>query len=380
MVLLKSLRHPARLVSLSLLLALLTTAAVLMMAVRQPVFGQSTPPAGPMLDAGAIYDRMTDSVVRIEAIGGDGTAFLGDMDLDALQDRLPRAIRNQMQEGFADGRRGSGFFFDNAGHIATVNHVVDSAEAIHVVFADGTFAAAEIVGQDPHSNLAILAVPELDRVIAPLPVADNTALKIGDSIYAFGYPGNLFGTLTQGIVSGFDTGPASETGYSVPNMILSNLNLLPGHSGGPLVNASGEVIGIANGRLQGFMGEGSLSRNVPASMLTRVAPDLIANGSVTYPQLGLSGGNLSIEQAAEIGLDTIHAGAFVNRLQPDGPAASGGIEEGDIVVSLGGNQVRTFSEMVGMLILDYDAGDEVSVGVLRDGKTVDLTVTLGKRS
>lgn len=380
MVQLKSLRRPARLVSLSLLLALLTTAAVLMAAVRQPVFGQSAPPAGPMLDAGTIYDRMTDSVVRIEATGGDGTAFPGDMDLDALQDRLPRAIRNQMQEGFADGRRGSGFFFDNAGHIATSNHVVDGAEAIHVIFADGTFAAAEIVGQDPHSNLAILAVPELDRAIAPLPVADNAGLKIGDSIFAFGYPGNLFGTLTQGIVSGFETGPASETGYSVPNMILGNLNLLPGHSGGPLVNASGEVIGIANGRLQGFMGEGSLSRNVPASMLTRVAPDLIANGSVTYPQLGLSGGNLSVAQATAIGLDTIHAGAFVNRLQPDGPAASGGIEEGDIVVSLGGNQVRTFSEMVGMLILDYDAGDEVSVGVLRDGKMVDLTVTLGTRS
>lgn len=380
MVQLKSLRRPARLVSFSLLLALLTTAAVLMAAVRQPVFGQSAPPAGPMLDAGTIYDRMTDSVVRIEATGGDGTAFLGDMDLDALQDRLPRAIRNQMQEGFADGRRGSGFFFDNAGHIATSSHVVDGAEAIHVIFADGTFAAAEIVGQDPHSNLAILAVPELDRAIAPLPVADNAGLKIGDSIYAFGYPGNLFGTLTQGIVSGFETGPASETGYSVPNMILSNLNLLPGHSGGPLVNAAGEVIGIANGRIQGFMGEGSLSRNVPASILTRVAPDLIANGSVTYPHLGLSGGNLSVAQAAAIGLDTIHAGAFVNRLQPDGPAASGGIEEGDIVVLLGGNQVRTFSEMVGMLILDYDAGDEISIGVLRDGKTVDLTVTLGTRS
>ncbi len=380
MVQLKSLRRPARLVGLSLLLALLTTAAVLMAAVRQPVFGQSAPPSGPMLNASTIYDRMTDSVVRIEATGGDGTAFLGDMDLDALQDRLPRAIRNQMQEGFADGRRGSGFFFDNAGHIATSNHVVDGAEAIHIVFADGTFAAAEIVGQDPHSNLAILAVPDLDRVIAPLPVADNAALKIGDSIYAFGYPGNLFGTLTQGIVSGFETGPANETGYLVPNMILSNLNLLPGHSGGPLVNAAGEVIGIANGRLQGFMDEGSLSRNVPANMLTRVAPDLIAHGSTTYPQLGLSGGNLSVEQAAAIGLDTIHAGAVVNRLQPDGPAASGGIEEGDIVVSLGGNQVRTFSEMVGMLILDYDAGDEVSVGVLRDGKTVDLTVTLGKRS
>ena len=380
MVQLKSLRRPARLVSLSLLLALLTTAAVLMAAVRQPVFGQSAPPAGPMLDAGTIYGRMTDSVVRIEATGGDGTALLGDIDLDALQDRLPRAIRNQMQEGFADGRRGSGFFFDNAGHIATSNHVIDGAEAIHVVFADGTFAAAEVVGQDPHSNLAILSVPDLDRVIAPLPVADSPALEIGAFIYAFGYPGNLFGTLTQGIVSGFETGPASETGYSVPNMILSNLNLLPGHSGGPLVNASGEVVGIANGRLQGFMGEGSLSRNVPASMLTRVAPDLIASGSVIYPQLGLSGGNLSVGQATAIGLDTIHAGAFVNRLQPDGPAAGGGIEEGDIVVSLGGNQVRTFSEMVGMLILDYNAGDEVSVGVLRDGKTVDLTVTLGTRS
>ncbi len=380
MVQFESLRRPARLVSLSLLLALLTTAAVLMAAVRQPVFGQSAPPASPMLDAGTIYDRMTDSVVRIEATGFDGTAFRGDMDLSALQDRLPRAIRNQMQEGFADGRRGSGFFFDNIGHIATSNHVVDGAEAIHVVFADGTFAAAEVVGQDPHSNLAILSVPDLDRAIAPLPVADSTALEIGDSIYAFGYPGNLYGTLTQGIVSGFETGPASETGYSVPNMILSNLNLLPGHSGGPLVNASGEVIGIANGRLQGFMGEGSLSRNVPASMLTRVAPDLIANGSVTYPQLGLSGGNLSVGQAAEIGLDTIHAGAFVNRLQPDGPAASGGIEEGDIVISLGGNQIRTFSEMVGMLTLDYNAGEEVSVEVLRDGKTVDLTVTLGERS
>lgn len=379
MMLLKSLQRPARLV-LGLLLVLLATAAVLTAAVRQPVFGQSAPPAGPVLDAGTIYDRMTDSVVRIEATGGDGTALLGDMNLDALQDRLPRAIRNQMQEGFTDGRLGSGFFFDNAGHIATSNHVVDGAEAIHVVFADGTFAAAEIVGQDPHSNLAILAVPDLDRVIAPLPVADSTALEIGDPIYAFGYPSNLFGTLTQGIVSGFETGPASETGYSVPNMILSNLNLLPGHSGGPLVNASGEVIGIANGRLQGFRGEGFLSRNVPASMLTRVAPDLIANGSATYPQLGLSGGNLSVGQAAEIGLDTIHAGALVNRLQPDGPAASGGIEEGDIVVSLGGNQVRTFSEMVGMLILDYNASDEVSVGVLRDGKTVDLTVTLGTRS
>ena len=380
MALLKSLRRPAGLVGLGLLLALLTTAAVLMSTVPQPVFGQSAPPAGPILGAGTIHDRMTDSVVRIEAAGGDGAASLGDMDLGALQDRLPRAIRNRMQEGFADRRRGSGFFFDNLGHIATGNHVVDGAEAINVVFADGTFAAAEVVGQDPHSNLAILAVPDLDRAITPLQVADSATLEIGDSIYAFGYPGNLLGTLTEGIVSGFETGPASETGYSVPNLILSDLNLLPGHSGGPLVNAAGEVIGIADGRLRGFMGEGSLGHHVPASLLTRFAPDLIANGSVAYPQLGLSGGNLSVEQAAAIGLDTIHAGALVHRLQPDGPAVRGGIAEGDIVVSLGGNRVRTFGEMVGMLILDYDVGDEVSVGVLRDGETVDLTVVLGERS
>ena len=128
------------------------------------------------------------------------------------------------------------------------------------------------------------------------------------------------------------------------------------------------------------MGQANLSRNVPSNMLIRVAPDLIADGRVTYPQLGLSGGNLSIAQAAEIGLDNIKAGAFVNRLQPDGPAANGGIEEGDIVVSLGDSRVRTFNDLVGMLILDYGAGDEVSVGVLRDGETVNLTVTLGERS
>lgn len=380
MVQIKSLRRPARLVSLSLLLALLTTAAVLMAAVRQPVFGQSALPAGPMLDAGTIYGRMTDSVVRIEATGGDGTAFLGDMDLDALQDRLPRAIRNQMQEGFADGRRGSGFFFDNAGHIATSHHVVDGAEAIHIVFSDGTFATAEVVGQDPHSNLAILAVPDLDRTIVPLPLADDTALDIGDTIFAFGYPGNLYGTLTQGIVSGFETGSAGTSGYSIPNMIMSDLNLLPGHSGGPVVNASGEVVGIANSLPQPFMGNSNLNPNIPARLLARVAPDLIANGRATYPQLGLSGGNLSVAQAHEFGLDSINSGAFVNGLQPDGPAATGGIEEGDIVVSLDGNAVHTFSEMVGMLILDYTAGDEVSVGVLRDGETIDLTVTLGERS
>jgi len=115
MVQFESSRRPARLVGLSLLLALLTTAAVLMAVVRQPVFGQSAPPAGPMLDAGTIYDRMTDSVVRIEATGGDRTAFLGNTDLGAGQDRLPRAVRNQMQEGFANGRRGTGFFFDNIG-------------------------------------------------------------------------------------------------------------------------------------------------------------------------------------------------------------------------------------------------------------------------
>ena len=302
------------------------------------------------------------------------------MELEALQDRLPRALRDQLQEGFAGARRGSGFFFDTEGHIATSSHVIDGAEAIHIVFSDGTFAAAEVVGQDPHSNLAILAVPGLDRAIAPLPVADSTGLEIGDPVYAFGYPGNLYGTLTQGIVSGFETGPAGDTGYSVPNMIMSDLNLLPGHSGGPVVNASGEAVGIANGRIQAIMGQANLSRNVPSNLLTRVAPDLIADGRVTYPQLGLSGGNLSIAQAAEIGLDNIKAGAFVNRLQPDGPAANGGIEEGDIVVSLGDSQVRTFNELVGMLILDYGAGDEVSVGVLRDGETVDLTVTLGERS
>ena len=379
MVQLKSLRSPARLIGLGIL-ALLIATAVLAGAVRQPVFGQAAPPAGPMLDAGTIYARLTDSVVRVEATGGIGTGQFGDMELEALQDRLPRALRDQLQEGFAGARRGSGFFFDTEGHIATSSHVIDGAEAIHIVFSDGTFAAAEVVGQDPHSNLAILAVPGLDRAIAPLPVADSTGLEIGDPVYAFGYPGNLYGTLTQGIVSGFETGPAGDTGYSVPNMIMSDLNLLPGHSGGPVVNASGEVVGIANGRIQAIMGQANLSRNVPSNLLTRVAPDLIADGRVTYPQLGLSGGNLSIAQAAEIGLDNIKAGAFVNRLQPDGPAANGGIEEGDIVVSLGDSQVRTFNELVGMLILDYGAGDEVSVGVLRDGETVDLTVTLGERS
>ena len=380
MVFLKSIRNPARLISLGLL-ATLITALVLAAAVRQPVFGQAAPPAGPTLDAGTIYSRLTDSVVRIEATGGNGADYIGSMELpDGLRNRLPGDVRIQMQEGFADWGLGSGFFFDDAGHIATGNHVIDGAETIHVVFSDGTFATAEVVGQDPHSNLAILAVPGLDRAIAPLPMADGTALDIGNTIFAFGYPGNLHGTMTQGIVSGLETGSAGMSGYSIPNMIMSDLNLLPGHSGGPVVNASGEVVGIANSLPQPFMGAGNLNRNIPADMLARVAPDLIAHGRVAYPRLGLAGGNLSVAQAAEIGLDNINAGAFVNRLQPDGPAATGGIEAGDIVVSLDGNAVHTFSDMVGMLILDYAAGDEVSIGVLRDGETVDLTVTLGERS
>ncbi|MBX7233886.1 MAG: trypsin-like peptidase domain-containing protein [Caldilineales bacterium] len=289
---------------------------------------------------------------------------------------------------------GSGFVYDDEGHIVTNNHVVSGGSSFEVVFADGERQRATLVGRDVDSDLAVLKVGDLPAGVTPLPLAQPDAVQVGQFVVAIGNPFGEQGSMSLGIVSGLDRSLRSQRGattstnaYSLPEVIQTDAPINPGNSGGPLLNLAGEVVGINSAIATDTGVNSGVGFSIPVAAVRRIVPSLIETGSYNYPYLGVSfADSLSLSEQAAYGLAQ-GEGAYVLGVQAGGPAARAGLRAadassgrgGDLVVRIDSQPIKDFSDLNSYLAFHTAVGQKITVTVLRNGRSLDLSLTLGAR-
>jgi 2-alkenal reductase len=291
--------------------------------------------------------------------------------------------------------QGSGFLYDNEGHIVTNAHVVSGADQVDVTFSEGTIQPARIVGQDPHSDLAVIKVDQVPGDLLPLVLGKMDQLAVGQSVVAIGNPFGLDGTLTLGVISALGRTIPALTPFSIPESIQTDAAINPGNSGGPLLNLDGEVIGVnaqieTDGTSRSNSGIGFA---IPVRILERVIPELIEQGKFEWSWMGVQGGDVFPVLAEAMGLENTR-GAYIAAVAPGGPAEKAGLiganQEsvkdgrlvvigGDIITGINDQEVRSFDDLLIYIANQSNPGDEVVLTVLRNGLPLEILLTLESR-
>lgn len=287
---------------------------------------------------------------------------------------------------------GSGFVIDKEGHIATNLHVVQDALEIHVSFPSGIKTRAEIIGEDSDSDIAIIKVDISEDDLIPLPLGDSDDLKVGQFVVAIGNPFGYSGSMTVGIVSSIGRMLSSLNmatngrPFSAGDIIQTDAAINPGNSGGPLINLDGEVVGINRAIETVNISANSEPINsgigfaVSVNILKRVAPSLIENGHYSYPYLGVSGSSeMSLIAMEELGFEKA-IGVLISNITQDGPAHQAGLHIGDVILSIDGNEIINFGDMIGLLFNNYSPDDIITMEIFRDEEYLEIELTLGDRS
>ncbi len=290
---------------------------------------------------------------------------------------------------------GSGFIYDDKGHIVTNNHVVDGATRVTVVYYDGQEAAATVVGTDPFSDLAVIKVDRLPEGTHAVPLGDSDQVAVGQTVVAIGNPFGLGNSMSLGIVSAVGrTIESGVTRFSIPRVIQTDAAINPGNSGGPLLNLSGQVVGVnaqiaTDGMQAANAGVGFA---IPSNTVRQVVPGLIEKGSYTWPWLGISGTSVDLEIMQANGL-TEQQGAYVDEVTAGGPAMKAGLQGssntksvdgidvpagGDVIVAVDGKAVGSFDALLAE-VSARRPGDQVKLTIVRNGQRQDVTVTLAER-
>ena len=289
---------------------------------------------------------------------------------------------------------GSGFVYDIFGHTITNAHVIENATKVTVTFLDGNQYNAEIIGADKFTDIAVIKVNEKPRLLHPLDIGDSSVLLVGEQVAAIGNPFGLSGSMTSGIVSQLGRLLFSpDNGFSIPDVIQTDAAINPGNSGGPLLNMKGEVIGI-NTAIRSSTGEFTgVGFAVPSNTIKKIVPSLIEEGKYHHPWMGITG--IDIEPDLAKIRELVNAKGFLVVTVIDGhPADDAGLQgvsktveidgkeypiDGDIIVSVDGKEVRKINDLLVHLQREKSVGDEMILGVLRDGDLMHLTLTLAER-
>ena len=329
-----------------------------------------------------IYERTLPSVVYIRVANPAGAALLG---IPSVPDDLIWSA-------------GSGFVWDQEGHIVTNHHVVEGVigvtDEVTVIFPDSTRAEGTIVGSDPHSDLAVVKLEDGDWDLHPVTLGDSSEVQVGQLTVAIGAPFGQEFTMTSGIISAVGRDIRGEGQFTIPEVIQTDSAINPGNSGGPLLDRQGRVIGINTqiiSRTGNFSGVGMA---VPVNIARRVVPSLIEDGEFDYPWLGVNISSLNSAYAEELGLPGSTRGALIVAVLADSPADQAGLKGsedlvevngveypagGDIVVAVGSHEIVGSSELIAHLTYHHRPGDTAIFTVLRDGNRQEVEVTLGKR-
>ncbi|MDP2501985.1 serine endoprotease DegQ [Vibrio splendidus] len=269
---------------------------------------------------------------------------------------------------------GSGVIIDaKKGHIVTNYHVINGANDIKVKLHDGREYDAELIGGDQMSDIALLKL-ETAKNLTQIKVADSDKLRVGDFSVAIGNPFGLGQTVTSGIVSALGRSGLNLENFE--NFIQTDAAINSGNSGGALVNLNGELIGINTAILGPNGGNVGIGFAIPSNMMKNLTEQILDFGEVKRGMLGVQGGEVTSELAEALGYES-SKGAFVSQIVPDSAADKAGLKAGDVIVSINGKRIDTFSELRAK-VATLGAGKQIELGVVRDGKNMTFDVTLGE--
>jgi S1-C subfamily serine protease len=368
--------------------------------------GYKIPPATTIAQAGELVDNSSNATTNAVQITRNNTLTLTDLFGQTQQSVVQVSGALSEDDPFFGTSLGSGFIYDNSGHIITNYHVVAGSDPndISITFIDGTVYRARVVGTDQYSDLAVLHVEDdipAEKLI-PLPLANSSGLLVGQEVVAIGNPFGLSGSMTEGIVSGLNRlipvyqDPFSNVAtpaFSIPDVIQTDAAINPGNSGGPLLNMRGEVVGINSAIFSTTGGFAGVGFAVPSNTIAKIAPVLIERGFFEHPWLGVSGIDMTPETAEAIGLGEPR-GFLVIEVAPGGPADGAGVQGGDtpmqlngmeiplggdVVLAINDRDVRKIDDVLGYLQQATQVGETVTLTVWRDGQIIEIDVTLGAR-
>ena len=289
------------------------------------------------------------------------------------------------------GGSGSGFVWDTDGHVVTNYHVVQGATSLTVKFFNGREYTADVVAFDLDADLAVIMLNDVEHELVPIAIGSSSDLRPGEMAIALGNPFGEEFTMTTGIVSAVSrTLRSGFSLYSIPAVVQTDAAINPGNSGGPLLDMNGAVIGV-NTQIRSESRQNSgVGFAVPVDLVKRVIPSLIDHGRHSYSLMGISGDEVDIQLRVDIGLPGDVMGAYVVRVTPGGPAARAGIREdsgsrglenwdGDVIVSIDSIRMTSMDDLIAYLALYTAPGDDIVVGIYRDGREMPIPMTLGSR-
>lgn len=305
------------------------------------------------LDGRALYARTAPGVVDISSTVPSG------------------AVGSQGFGGPQPGGRisGTGSVIDARGHILTAQHVIKRATSVKVRFQDGTIRAATVLGQDSATDIAVLKISTAGLTLHPLPLGSSGALRVGDELAVIGDPFGYARSLSTGVASGLDRTIEAPNGFNVSHVIQTDAALNPGNSGGPVLDVSGRVIGVADQIAASGADETNTGVGfaVPIDVVKPTLATLIAGETPAHPYIGVAAGD---------GVET--AGALVEDVTPGAPSARAGVRVGDVIVALGAAKVGGVSDLLSA-VASHRVGAVVSVSVVRSGTRRTLRLTLGRQ-
>lgn len=332
------------------------------------LFAQARAPAerGPLTNSEQenirIFERTSPSVVNITTVAYQTDFFR----LNVLE--VPKGT-------------GTGFFWDNTGHIVTNFHVIKDGDSAQVTVGQKQFKA-KVVGVAPEKDLAVLRISAPSELIRPIPIGESRNLKVGQEVYAIGNPFGLDQTLTTGIVSALGREIESVNRSPIRNVIQTDAAINPGNSGGPLLDSSGRLIGVNTAIYSPSGAYAGIGFAIPIETVSWVVPELITKGRITRPSLGATlasdsiNWRLGIEGALILSVDSEGAAAKAGLLGTT-RTARGDIRLGDIVIDINGHKVRDGDDLVAK-VLSYKVGDTVNLTISRNGERIKKQVVLEK--
>jgi putative serine protease PepD len=318
--------------------------------VVQPTASATGDTSSAALNSSAVFASVSPGVVEITA-GGVSSTQSGPFG----------------QGSSSSTATGTGFVADGQGHIVTAAHVIDGASSVKVTFSDGTTRTATVTGKDDATDVAVLKVNPSGLTLHPLKLGSSASLGVGDAVAAIGSPFGYEESLSTGIVSGLDRTIQAPNGFTVSHAVQTDAAMNPGNSGGPIVDSSGRVIGIAdqiatNGSAEQSSGVGFA---VPIDLVKSELPNLQAGRPVTHAYLGIGTGEAPGT-----------TGALVGSVTAGGPAQSAGLKAGDVVTAIGGKRITGSGDLVAA-IASHSPGDSIKITVRRGSGTQTVTAKLG---
>lgn len=328
------------------------------------------PGQGALPSLAPVLEKVLPAVVSVQV---EGTAVQGGQ---KVPDELKKYFGDEMPDQQAQPFEGlgSGVIIDAAkGYVLTNNHVINQAQKISVQLNDGREFEAKLIGGDEQSDIALLQLQNPTN-LTQIAIADSDKLRVGDFVVAVGNPFGLGQTATSGIVSALGRSGLNLEGLE--NFIQTDASINRGNSGGALLNLNGELIGINTAILAPSGGSVGIGFAIPSNMAQTLSQQLIQFGEIKRGLLGIKGTEMSADIAKAFNLN-VQRGAFVSEVLANSGSAKAGIKSGDVIVSLNDKPLNSFAELRSR-IATTEPGTKVKLGLLRDGKPLDVEVTLDK--